>query len=96
MKLAFAREARNDLVRLRAFIAVHDPAAAGRVARRLIRGIERLMRFPRLGRRVSIGPDQVAPDEIREWPVGDYVVRYLIAGDRVIVLRVWHGREQRG
>jgi plasmid stabilization system protein ParE len=27
--------------------------------------------------------------------VGDYVVRYLIAGDRVIVLRVWHGREQR-
>lgn len=96
MKLAFAREARNDLVRLRAFIAVHDPAAAERVARRLIRGIERLMRFPRLGRRVSIGPGEVAPDEIREWPVGDYVVRYLIAGGRVIVLRVWHGREQRG
>ncbi|NWG88219.1 MAG: type II toxin-antitoxin system RelE/ParE family toxin [Hydrogenophilaceae bacterium] len=96
MKLAFAREARNDLVRLRAFIAVHDPAAAARAARRLIRGIERLMRFPRLGRRVNIGPGEVAPDEIRDWPVGDYVVRYLIAGDRVIVLRVWHGRERRG
>lgn len=96
MRLAFAREARTDLVRPRAFIAVHDPAAAERVARRLIRGIERLMRFPRLGRRVNIGPDKVAPDEIRDWPVGNYVVRYLIAGDRIIVLRVWHGREQRG
>lgn len=49
MKLAFAREARGDLVRLRAFIAAHDPSAAERVARRLIRGIERLVRFPRLG-----------------------------------------------
>jgi plasmid stabilization system protein ParE len=27
--------------------------------------------------------------------IGDYVVRYLIVGDGVIVLRVWHGREQR-
>jgi plasmid stabilization system protein ParE len=95
VKLAFAREARNDLVRLRAFIAAHDPAAAERAARRLIRGIERLMRFPRLGRRVTVTPGEAAPDEIRDWLVGDYVVRYLIAGDRVIVLRVWHGREQR-
>lgn len=94
MKLAFAREAPGDLVRLRQFIAVHDPAAAERVARRLIRGIERLLRFPRLGRRVTIGPDELAPDEIREWLVADYVVRYLIAGERIIVLRVWHGREE--
>jgi len=95
VKLAFAREARNDLVRLRRFIAVHDPAAAERVARRLIGGMERLLRFPRLGRRVAIGPDASAPDEIREWLGGDYVVRYLIAGERLIVLRVWHGREAR-
>jgi plasmid stabilization system protein ParE len=53
------------------------------------------MRFPRLGRRVTVTPGEAAPDEIRDWLVGDYVVRYLIAGDRVIVLRVWHGREQR-
>ena len=95
MKLAFSREARDDLVRLRAFVAAHDPSAAQRVARRLIRGIERLIRFPRLGRRVIAAPGELAPEEIRDWLVGDYVVRYLIAGDRVIVLRVWHGKEQR-
>ena len=95
MKLAFSREARSDLVRLREFIAAHDASAAERVARRLIRGIERLIRFPRLGRRVNAAPGEFAPEEIRDWLVGSYVVRYLVAGDRIIVLRVWHGKEQR-
>jgi plasmid stabilization system protein ParE len=95
VKLAFSREARGDLVRLRAFIAKHNPAAAQRLARRLIQGIERLLRNPRLGRRVTVAPDQVAPEEIRDWVVGEYVVRYLIADERIVVLRVWHGKEQR-
>jgi len=95
VKLAFSREARDDLVRLRAFIAKHDPAAAERAAKRLIKGIERLLRHPRLGRRVTVAPDQTAPEEIRDWPIGDYVVRYLITEDRIVVLRAWHGKEQR-
>ena len=95
MKLAFSREARSDLVRLRAFIAKHNPTAAERVAKRLIQGIERLLQHPRLGRRVPVAPAQMAPEEIRDWPIGDYVVRYLITADRIIVLRVWHGKEQR-
>lgn len=95
MKLAFSREARGDVVRLRAFIAEHDPTAAERAARRLIQGIERLVRHPRLGKRVDIAPDQIAPEEIRDWLVGDYVIRYLIANDRIIVLRLWHGKENR-
>ena len=95
MKLAFSREARGDLVRLRAFIARHDPAAAQHVARRLIQGIERLIRHPRLGKRVAIAPDQEAPEEIRDWLVADDVIRYLIANDRILVLRVWYGKEQR-
>ena len=95
MKLAFSREARGDLVRPRAFIAEHDPAAAQRVARRLIQGIERLIRRPRLGKRVAIAPAQAAPEEIRDWLVADYVIRYLIANERIIVLRLWHGKERR-
>jgi plasmid stabilization system protein ParE len=95
VKLAFSREARADLVRLRAFIANHNPAAAQRLARRLVQGIERLLRTPRLGRRVTVAPDQVAPEEIRDWVVGEYVVRYLIADERIVVLRTWHGKEQR-
>ena len=82
-------------MRLRAFIAKHNPAAAERVAKRLVQGIERLLQHPRLGRRVTVAPDQMAPEEIRDWPVGDDVVRYLITENRIIVLRVWHSKEQR-
>jgi plasmid stabilization system protein ParE len=95
MKHAFSREARGDLVRLRAFIEKHGPAAAQRAGRRLVQGIERLVRHPRLGKRVLVAPGQPAPEEIRDWLVSDYVVRYLIANERVIVLRIWHGNEQR-
>jgi plasmid stabilization system protein ParE len=90
MKLGFSREARGDLIRLRAFIAEHDPTAAQRAARRLVQGIKRLARFPRLGKRVAIAPGESAPEEIRDWPVSDYVVRYLILPDRIVVLRAWH------
>jgi plasmid stabilization system protein ParE len=95
MKLAFSQEARDDLVRLRAFIAQHNPAAAQREARKLAKGIRRLRRYPRMGKRVDAAPGQAAPEEIRDWPVTNYLVRYLIANDRIIVLRVWHGKEQR-
>lgn len=44
---------------------------------------------------MTAAPDQAAPEEIRDWLVSDYVIRYLIAGDRVVVLRVWHGKERR-
>ncbi|MCU0898521.1 MAG: type II toxin-antitoxin system RelE/ParE family toxin [Burkholderiales bacterium] len=95
MTLAFSHEARDDLVRLRSFIAAQDPAVAERVAASLVRGIERVVRHPQIGKRVSIGPGESAPDEIRDWLVGPCVVRHLIAADRIVVLRVWHGREQR-
>ena len=95
MKLAFSREARGDFVRLRALVAEHGPAAAERAARRLIQEIERLVRYPRLQKRVCIVSDQTAPGENRDWLVGDYVVKYLIANNQIIVLRLWHGKENR-
>ncbi len=95
MKLAYSREARDDLVRLRAFIAEHDPRAAERIARRLLQGIERLVRHPRLGKRVRIAPQELAPEEIRDWLVATYVVRYLVLSDQIVVVRVWHEKEDR-
>ena len=95
MKLAYSREARDDLVRLRAFIAEHDAAAAERSAGRLLQGIGRLMRHPQLGRQVRIAPEELAPEEIRDWVVAAYVVRYLVLDDHVVVLRIWHEKVNR-
>jgi plasmid stabilization system protein ParE len=88
-RLRFTASATRDLRRLRAFIAEHDPAAAARVSKRLGRTIRLLRDQPALGKSV----EELA--EVRQLVVSDYVVRYTVRGDSVVVLRVWHGRESR-
>lgn len=90
MKINYSKEAIADLVRLREFIAIHDPAAANRYAQRLIEGITRLQDQPMLGRAVIYAPD---PESIRDLIIGDYLVRYALLSDQILVLRIWHHRE---
>ena len=89
MRLRFTRGASRDLARLRGFIALHDPSAASRVAKRLGRTIRLLRDQPGLGQAVEELPG------VRELVAGDYVVRYTTNADAVVVLRVWHGHEAR-
>ena len=95
MKHAFSAEALCYLQRLHDFIAQENPASANHVARELLEGIGALRRFPRMGKKVAIAPGQQAPDEIRDWFTGNYIVRYIILDKRIVILRVWHGREDR-
>ena len=95
MKLAFSPQAVRDLQRLHYFISEKNPQAARRVARSLRIGIARLRDNPQLGRRIRQAPDQWAPEEMRDWVTGDYVARYLLLQDTIVVLRIWHGRENR-
>ena len=88
-RLRFTASATRDLRRLRDFIAEHDAAAAARVSKRLGRTIRLLRDQPALGKSV----EELA--EVRQLVVSDYVVRYTVRGDSVVVLRVWHGRESR-
>lgn len=90
MKLVFSRSAVHDLVRLREFIAQHSPEAAKRIAERLRGAIIELANHPQLGRPV---PD--LPGEIRELIFGRYVVRYEVRSQKLYILRIWHGKENR-
>jgi toxin ParE1/3/4 len=89
MRLQFTRGASRDLVRLRDFIAQHDPCAAARVSKRLGRTIRLLRDHPGLGQAVEELPD------VRELVAGDYLVRYTTRDETVVILRIWHGRETR-
>jgi len=94
VKLIVAPEAAADLKRLRAFLADKNPTAAQRAAGALINAIQSLDTFPDRGRPTTI-------EGVRELivPFGNsaYVLRYAHLPDveEVIVLRIWHGREQR-
>ncbi|BCB73186.1 MULTISPECIES: type II toxin-antitoxin system RelE/ParE family toxin [Halomonadaceae] len=90
MKLVYTDEAVEDLKRLREFIAVHSPSAAGRIATELVSKIELLPGFPRMGTPVEMAP---VPDSIRDMVFGKYVVRYSVHVSAIIILRVWHELE---
>lgn len=90
MRLVYSQEAVADLVRLRAFIAEHDSAAAARVAADLLARMDSLRAFPDMGRRVPLAPE---PDAIRDFIFGSYVVRYAVHGTALVILRIWHQYE---
>ena len=93
MNLIYSAEALADLARVRAFIAREKPASAGRIAARLVECIDNLLTFPERGVAVAEAPD---PEAIRDFFLDSQVVRYAIHAGTVFVLRVWHGREDRG
>jgi len=90
VKLVYTDEAIEDLKRLREFIAVHNPSAAGRIATELVGKIELLPDFPKMGAPVEMAP---VPDSIRDMVFGNYVVRYSLHVSAIIILRVWHELE---
>ncbi|HEC15449.1 MAG TPA: type II toxin-antitoxin system RelE/ParE family toxin [Sedimenticola sp.] len=90
MKIEYTDVAIDDMARLREFIAEHNPLAADKIARRLVAGIKQLSRQPRLGHPVSHAPD---PDQLRDLVPGSYIVRYTPLRQSVLILRIWHHRE---
>ena len=98
MKLVFTRLAHKDLVRLRQFIAEHEPTAAARAANRINTVAELLKDQPLLGRPVSTPTGETRHD-IREFPLtfgsGGYVFRYQVLRNQIRILRIWHTREER-
>ena len=89
MDLQFTEQALDDLVRLREFIAEKNPTAAKRISEQLIENINRLRDQPELGHVVEALPG------VREWIARDYVVHYLVLKDTLVVIQIWHGREER-
>ena len=89
MKLQLSGSAVQDLIRLREFIAVHNPKAAERISLRLRQAIAKLVLHPDIGRSIA------EFENVRELVAGDYVVRYLRLEDAIFVLRIWHGQEFR-
>ena len=90
MIILYTPEARDDLQRLRAFIAEKNPAAAQKIAADLLAGIAMLKELPYLGRKVKKAPN---PEIMRDLSVSLYIVRYLILDDEIHILRIWHKRE---
>lgn len=95
--LVWLPDALADLERLYAFIEPHSAEAAGRAINTLIEAAQSLEQFPEKGRPWEL--EWETEDGFRELPVWfgakDYVIRYRLHQDKIIIVRVWHGLEER-
>ncbi|MDR3055996.1 MAG: type II toxin-antitoxin system RelE/ParE family toxin [Zoogloeaceae bacterium] len=92
-QVKFAPAALRDLERLRGFLRPKNPAAARRLATRIIKSTQILAHQPRMGR-----PVEELPDVFREWLIefggSGYVARYRYdGGDIVSILAIRHQKE---
>jgi plasmid stabilization system protein ParE len=92
MKIRWTAKGASYLARLYDFLNPAAPQAAARVVRQLAHAPDRLLAYPRLGEKL----EAYEPREVRRLRVGDYELRYEIAAGEIIVLRLWHCRENRG
>lgn len=91
MTIRWTPEAADDLARLHAFLARYNPAAAQRAVLALRNAVRQLPAHPRIGSPLA----GFEPREVRRLIVGDYEMRYEVAGEAIHILRFFHGREDR-
>ncbi len=88
MRIAWSPLAVERACEAARFIARDNRAAAERWVEGLFEAVERLGKFPNLGRTV---PELERP-EIRQITYGSYRVIYRVAGSEISVLTIRHGR----
>jgi plasmid stabilization system protein ParE len=93
MRLEWSATALADLDRFASFLRERHPAIAGIVAREILAKAQILEAHPQIG--YPIGRDGRYRQVVLEVLRAQYVFRYRIAGDRIVMIRVWHGREKR-
>jgi len=89
--LRWTSSARSELARLYEFLQAVNVPAAARAVRQWVAGAKRIPAYPRLGARLA----EFEPREVRRVLVGDYEIRYEMAGSDVFILRILHVREDR-
>ena len=89
-KLLWTGPALDDLRDIRDYVSQDDPAAAKRLAEKIRDGVLRLADHPQSGRVVP----ELSGLDYREVIISPYRIVYAAREDRVIILRVWHGRRE--
>lgn len=84
-----------DLERLREFLVEKDPRAAVRASETLVEAIDSLLQFPERGRISALADHR---ELVVPFGKSAYVVRYnfRVESETVSIVRIWHGREERG
>ncbi|MBV9931760.1 MAG: type II toxin-antitoxin system RelE/ParE family toxin [Alphaproteobacteria bacterium] len=85
-RIVWTDEAVSNLQAIETYISAFKPAAARRLASRLVQTAESLAEFADRGRDAGAGRREI----VSVWP---YIIRYRVHRDAVLILRVRHGAQ---
>lgn len=90
VEIVWSPLARARLQEIHAYVALDNPAAAERLATRIVAVVEALRHHPHLGR-------AGAEPGIRELVIGGtpYIVLYRLCGKRVTINTIWHAAQRK-
>ena len=89
MKLIYTRRAGRDLIRLCDFIGTENPQAAKQASQQLRKQIRDIKR------QLKLGLQHQELEGVRELIAWDYIVRYYLSEEEIVILNIWHGKENR-
>lgn len=92
LKLVWSPAARRDLIRLREFIEPHNPSAAKRSSEKIRKAAKLIRDNPAIGTRIEDREDR---EFFTPFGQGGYILRYQIIGQAIVILKIWHSRENR-
>ncbi len=90
--LKWLPEALSDLARLREFIRIHNPDAA-RGGKADFEAVQKVQALPRLAVRLLTLSDPNCGTFFIPFGQAGYYVRYTVTDDEIIMVRIWHSRE---
>lgn len=93
VKVEWSASAIADLDRFADFLESRFPTMARTVGREIVRAVDLLVEAPELGRPLSGHQDrrQIVVRVLN----ASYIAQYRLFADRLVILRVFHGREFR-
>ena len=98
MVLIWLQEAQDDFERVFNFLLSGNANAALKLIDQIDQAASLLKEHPFIG---ALMQDKVGDDDTKRrelfipFGAGAYVIRYRIISERIIIVRVWHNREQR-
>ena len=92
LTLIWSSIARFDLIRLREFIRPHNPRAARRSSEKIRKAAKLILDNPAIGTPVG---DREDHEFYISFGQGGYILRYQIIGQKIVILKIWHTREDR-
>ncbi|MGD0961670.1 MAG: type II toxin-antitoxin system RelE/ParE family toxin [Methylomonas sp.] len=92
-KVIWLPEALDDIRRLRRFLEDQSPTAAARAGHVPLAGAKRLASFPEIGQPMDDGTYR--RELFLPFGAGGYILRYIIDGRAVVIVRAWHTKENR-